>query len=239
MFMDKKEFIIKINNLLIKEYGIPERAKQVPDPLDLLVATILSQNTNDNNSFRAYNNLKNYINSYEDIQNMELETLMNLIKPAGLTKQKAETIKNLIEYLISNYGSANLGFIHNFNDEFILNLLTNIKGIGVKTASCVLLFSLYRDICPVDTHVHRIINRLGIVNAKTAEKSFYELNKEFPKGIAHAFHTNLIKHGRKVCRPKEPFCPDCILNEFCSFNSKTNKKIEKIRGDRILLLDNI
>lgn len=237
--MNKKEFIIKVNNILIKEYGVPERAKNAPDPLDLLIATILSQNTNDNNSYKAFINLKTNINCYEDIQTLELESLMNLIKSAGLTKQKAMTIKSLIDYLINNYGKANLNFIYDYDNKTILDLLTKLKGIGVKTASCVLLFSLYRDVCPVDTHVHRIINRLGIVNAKSADKSFYELNKEFPNNIAHSFHTNLIKHGRNVCRPKEPFCGGCKLVEYCKYDKKTNKILNKENNERILLLDKI
>ena len=94
-------------------------------------------------------------------------------------------------------------------DDEILNELTSIKGIGVKTASCVLLFSLDRNVCPVDTHVHRTLNRIGIVKTKTPDKTFANYIKIYLKNTAHQFHTNLIKLGREICKPAKPFCSIC------------------------------
>ena len=237
--MEKNELINFVNETLIKEYGIPERAKNKPDPLDLLIATILSQNTNDNNSYKAYLNLKSKINSFKDIIDMPIEELETLIKTAGLTKQKAKTIKKFMLFLSEKYNKFDLNFINKFTDDEVIDFLVQNEGIGVKTASCVLMFSLYRDICPVDTHVHRLVNRVGIVNTKTPDKSFYILNIDFPKGIAHSFHTNLIKHGRKICRPKNPFCGDCVLKDICKFELKNSLKKTQNDEERILLLDKI
>ncbi len=237
--MDKSDLILEINELLIQEYGIPERAEKPPDPLDLLIATILSQNTNDNNSYKAYVNLKSKINDYSDIIDMKISDLEELIRTAGLTKQKARAIRNFLISLKEKYKQQNLEFIRKYSDEIIINLLTEIEGIGVKTASCVLMFSLHRDICPVDTHVHRLVNRLSVVNSKTADNSFFKLNENFPKNIAHSFHTNLIKHGRKICRPKEPFCGDCALYRICTYKEKSSRKLQIITEERLLLLDKI
>jgi endonuclease-3 len=237
--MNKNELILIVNELLIREYGIPERAKILPNPLDLLIATILSQNTNDNNSYKAYLNLKSNIESYSDIIDMDLEYLEKLIKVAGLAKQKAKSIKNFLITLRNKYNKNDLEFIKGLSNDKILELLTKNEGIGVKTASCVLLFSLNRDVCPVDTHVHRLINRLGIVSAKTPDKSFYMLNVNFPSNIAHSFHTNLIKHGRNICKPKLPYCGSCILYDLCIYGEKLNRKVETKHLNRLLLLDKV
>ncbi len=237
--MDKNKLIYKINLLLINEYGIPERAKELPDPLDLLIATILSQNTNDNNSYKAYVNLRSYILDYSDILVMPSEKLEELIRPAGLTKQKAKAIKNIILKLKAMNNNINLEFIKSLDNNSIIEFLTDNEGIGVKTASCVLLFSLDRDVCPVDTHVHRIVNRLGIVNSKTAEGTYYKLNEKFPPKIAHSFHTNLIKHGRKICRPKNPFCGNCVLKKYCNYINKNDNRTNIFSEERLLLLDKI
>ena len=128
-----------------------------------------------------------------------------VIKVAGLGKQKSASIKSFLSTLKKKNGKLNLHHIKKMSDEEILTELTSIKGIGVKTASCVLLFSLDRNICPVDTHVHRTLNRIGIVKTKTPDKTFEQIKNQLPDGIAHQFHTNLIKLGREICKPSNPY----------------------------------
>lgn len=231
--------IRNVNSQLIKYYGIPKRSIPLPDPLDLIIATILSQNTNDNNSFKAYKNLRSNFKNWDALAQANLASIEKQIKIAGLGKQKSQAIKNLLVTLIQKYGETTLVHLSKMNNEEIFNELISFNGIGVKTASCVLLFSLDRNICPVDTHVHRIVNRTGILSGKTPEKSFAKLNQNFPAGIAHQFHTNLIRLGREICRPNKPLCPHCPIKIKCKYPNKTKDQQLELRENDFMLLDNV
>lgn len=230
--------LIKINHKLIEYYGIPKRQSPLPNPLDTLIATILSQNTNDNNSYKAFNNLKTAFTNWDEVANASKFKIEKLIKVAGLAKAKTQAIKSLLTELKKNK-KYDLNFLREYDNNYIIKYLSKIKGIGVKTASCVLLFSFDRNICPVDTHLHRILNRLGIVNTNSPQKTFIELNENFPDGIAHSFHTNLILLGREICTPKNPKCKSCPLNKICKFENKNEIELKLNKNKRILLLDNI
>jgi len=231
--------IIRINKILINKFGYPERNKTNVNPLDLLVATILSQNTNDRNSYRAFKNLKKNYPDYSMIKNAPVENIKSVIKIAGLANQKAATIKNLITNLPTNKSAPTLNFIKKMENKEALSYLTNFKGVGIKTASCVLLFSLGRNICPVDTHVNRTLNRIGLVKTKNPVKTFEVLNKNFPEGIAHSFHTNLIRLGREFCLPSSPKCIACPLKNICKYPHKNFKKTNKMPQKSFLLLENV
>ncbi|MFZ1290370.1 MAG: endonuclease III [Melioribacteraceae bacterium] len=231
--------ISSINKLLIKKFGIPPRAKDLPKPIDLLIATILSQNTNDKNSYRAFLNLKLTYKNWEDVKNSEIKLIEDTIKIAGLGFQKANAIKNLLEELFKHEGNFDLENLQKFDENDSINYLTNFKGIGVKTASCVLLFSLDKNICPVDTHVHRTLNRIGIVQTNSPEKTFYQINTNLPKGIAHALHTNLIRLGREICKPKNYKCSICPIEKICEFTQKNFELIENSKQNNFMLLDNV
>ncbi|MBZ0178155.1 MAG: endonuclease III [Melioribacteraceae bacterium] len=235
----KNNKIIKVDKLLKKEFGIPQRAEKLPDPVDLTIGTILSQNTNDNNSYKAFKNLKQSINNWNDLLNLSEKELKYLIKIAGLGKQKAATIKNFVNEIYHKNKKINLDFIKSMSNEESIRELTSFKGIGVKTASCVLLFSLDRDVCPVDTHVHRTVNRIGIVSEKQRDKTYFSLNINFPKRIAHSFHTNLIRLGREICKPQKTLCSICPLIAVCEYESKNLEPAEKKKSNAFMLLDKI
>lgn len=230
--------IIKINNLLINHFGIPKRQNPLPNPLDILIATILSQNTNDNNSYKAFNNLKKKFKKWKEASKASRKEIESLIKIAGLAPAKSLAIKNLLNEVIKR-DDLKLNFLLHEENKIAIEQMTNLKGVGVKTASCVLLFSLDRNICPVDTHVHRTLNRIGLVKTNTPDKTFWAINKNFPDGIAHSFHTNLILLGREICTPSNPKCKECPLNKICKYENKTDKQITNQSKKRILLLDNI
>ncbi len=235
--MNKK--ITQVNKLLVKKYGIPPRPENPPDPLEMLIATILSQNTNDKNSFKAYQNLKNNYKNWDQVASTALSQLEKSIKVAGLGKQKSKAIKDLLNSLLKEYGKITLNNVEEESNDFIISKLTGYKGVGVKTASCVLLFSLRRNVCPVDTHVHRTVNRIGIVEASTPDKTFYLLNSEFPKNIAHSFHTNLIRLGREICKPSQPQCFICPLQKICEYPDKNMAQSSAYKTNDFMLLDNI
>ncbi|PKL83859.1 MAG: endonuclease III [Ignavibacteriae bacterium HGW-Ignavibacteriae-3] len=235
---NRPALIQKVNQLLIKKFGIPMRSKKLPDPLDLLIATILSQNTNDNNSYKAFQNLKDRYKSWIDLNSVKRTELAKIIRIAGLANQKSAAIKNLIGELRKR-GPLSLDFITGLDDHSAIEQLINYKGVGVKTASCVLLFAMNRNVCPVDTHVHRTVNRVGIVSEKTPDKTYYSLNEKFPDGVAHSFHTNLIRLGREICKPSNPNCAACPLLKLCEYKDKNLTPQLKGKEKVFMLLDSI
>lgn len=234
-----KKKIQKINKLLIEHFGFPIRTKKLADPLDIIIGTILSQNTNDKNSYKAFLNLKKNIKRWDELLQMKPSQVEKLIKVAGLGKQKSKAIINLLKNLKENNGKISLSHIKKLNDDEIINELTSHKGIGVKTASCVLLFALNRNVCPVDTHVHRILNRVGIVKTSTPDKTFYAIEKNIPENSAHAFHTNLLRLGREYCTPTNPKCYDCPIESECNFADKNFVSKKPIKKNDFFLLDSI
>ena len=231
--------IISVNKLLIKKFGVPPRNSELPNPVDMTIATILSQNTNDRNSYKAFENLKTNYKNWDELRTAKRTVIESKIKVAGLGFQKSTAIKNFLTQLHSNSGKLSLDYINDLTDEAAITDLTSYKGIGVKTASCVLLFALDRNICPVDTHLHRTLNRIGLVKAKTPDKTFFAINENFPPKIAHQFHTNLIRLGREICIPKNPRCGICPLIKVCKFDQKNLDNKSTGREIPFMLLDNV
>lgn len=234
-----KKRISKINELLIGFFGIPGRNNKKPDPLDMLIGTILSQNTNDKNSYRAYQSLRQKYSTWEEVEKLPASKIEKIIKVAGLGKQKSKAIKNVLTGIKKNHTKLNLNYLKKYDDQSVLDDLTKYNGIGVKTASCVLLFSMYRNVCPVDTHVHRTLNRIGLVNTKSPDKTFSEILDKIPEGTAHTFHTNLIRLGREICRASNPICSVCPLLKICKFESKNLDTSSVRKQNDFMLLDNI
>lgn len=219
---------------------MPDRSKVAPDPVDLLIAPILSQNTNDKNSYKAFQNLKQKYSKWEDVAKLRRTQIEKIIKVAGLGKQKSKAIKNLLLSLLKEKGRISLNHLKKVKNEEILNELIKYPGIGIKTASCLLLFSLKRNVCPVDTHVHRTLNRIGIVKTNSPDKTFYFINGKLPDNVAHSFHTNLIKLGREYCRPAKPDCKLCPVLKICKYENKNlNNKKNELRQNSFMLLDNV
>lgn len=234
-----KKKIEKINKVLIEYFGVPPKAKKNPTPLDAIIGTILSQNTNDNNSYKAYRNLKDNFNSWDELAELKASQIEKFIRVAGLGKQKSKAIYEILQSLKNKNKTVSLNHIKKNSDELILEELTSYKGVGVKTASCVLLFSLERNICPVDTHVHRTLNRIGIVKTNTPEKTFYEILNKIPDDSAHSFHTNLIRLGREICKPSKPNCSICPLVKICKFEEKNLIPSHNLKTIDFMLLDNL
>jgi endonuclease-3 len=231
--------INKINSLLLNKYGVPPRSKTPPDPVDMLIATILSQNTNDKNSYKAFQNLKEKFINWNEVAQLTAGQIEKHIKIAGLGRQKSKAIKNVLSTLLKEKGKISLNHLDKMKDEEILAELTSFPGVGLKTASCVLLFAMRKNFCPVDTHVHRTANRIGIVKTSTPDKSFEILNKNMPEGIAHQFHTNLIRLGREICKPARPSCRTCPLCKICKYPEKNLAESSEYKINDFLLLDSI
>ncbi|MEN8191203.1 MAG: endonuclease III [Bacteroidota bacterium] len=231
--------IKRIDKSLVEYFGIPPRKKDLPDSVDMIIATILSQNTNDNNSYKAYQNLKKRYKSWDNLLSARRTSIEKEIRVAGLAVQKSKAIKEFITNLFNKKNKISLEHIVQMQDNEAIEELTKFKGVGVKTASCVLLFAEGRNICPVDTHVHRTLNRIGVVNAATPDKTFYKINEKFPLKIAHQFHTNLIRLGREVCKSQNPSCGICPLIRVCNYSDKVETNDRKSETKDFMLLDSV
>ena len=212
----------RVAAVLERVLGVPEQQHPLPEPLELLIATILSQNTNDKNSHRAYSLLRQRYPTWEHVAAAPLRSLIATIKPGGMARQKSLRIKEVLQTFKSRYGGYDLSDLATKTNEQVISELTGLNGVGVKTASCVLLFSLGRDIFPVDTHVHRVCGRLGLApGCKTPDQTFKVMQGLVPPRKGYSFHTNLIRFGRKICRANHPACNRCPLYDECLYENKT------------------
>jgi endonuclease-3 len=211
-----KENIKRITYSLEKEYGIPRHKKG--DPLDILIQTILSQNTNDRNRDQAYQALKTRFPYWEDVLKASTRSLTQAIRTGGLAEQKARRIRQILKWIKKREGELSLLFLKKMNSEEIKKTLEGLKGIGPKTVHCLLLFGMGRDAFPVDTHVLRVGNRMGFIpDRMDAEKAHQWMVPLIPKGKSLSLHLNLIRFGRTICRAKNPQCHDCFLVDECSY----------------------
>jgi endonuclease-3 len=220
----------RIVHVLELSQGVPVQSTWSQDVVDVLVATILSQNTNDRNSALAYRRLKSKFTSWEELVSAPVSKVAATVRVGGLANRKAATIKRTLVKLKKRHGSLEYMDFGQRTDEDVLKELPAMDGVGVKTAACVLLFSLKRDVFPVDTHIHRICNRLGIVETKSPEKTFSAMKPIVPKGKAFSFHVNLIQLGREICLSRRPNCGVCHLNRWCDFAQRDSSHGSVTRG---------
>ena len=188
----------------------------------MLIATVLSQNTNDKNSHRAYLELRTSYTTWDRVVKSSDKELAAVIRAGGMANQKSARIHEILRTIRKRYGRYGLESLASKPNGRILDELTSLKGVGVKTAACVLLFAFHRDVVPVDTHVHRICGRLGLTpGCKSPEQTFESINALIPRGKAYSLHINLIRFGRKICRSHHPRCGVCPLYTECTFERKS------------------
>jgi endonuclease-3 len=180
--------------------------------------TILSQSTSDTNRDRGYKSLRERFATWQAVRTAPRREVEDAIRPAGLWKQKARVLQETLEAIYEDRGELDLAHLHRLTDHEVIEYLTRLRGVGVKTAACVLCFSMGRDYMPVDTHVHRVARRLGLIPARTtAEQAHGLLNRDgsVPSELRFSFHILLIRHGRAVCRANRPACVECVLADLC------------------------
>ena len=205
-----------LNRRLERSYGPAQ--KQKLDPLDELMLTILSQSTSDTNRDRAYETLRARFPNWEDVRKAHRSEIEDAIRSAGLWKQKAQVLQETLDALHEENGELDLAYLEGLSDDEVIGYLTAFRGVGIKTAACVLCFSMGRPYMPVDTHVHRVARRLGLIpDRATAEQAHNILNRDdsVPPELRFTFHIQLIRHGRAVCRAGRPACEECVLGDLC------------------------
>ncbi len=236
--------LTEISERLESRFGSNARkpARRKKNLLDVLLAVKLSQNTTDRTSHKAYLNLKKRYGKWEDLINAPLQDIKKEIKVCGMADTKSRDIRTMLREMKDKYGKLTLNHLRKLNDEDIYEELLEYRGIGTKTIACLIAFGLERPAFPVDTHVHRVLNRLGIVNTATPEKTFDVSKKLIPDESKTAFHLNLIKFGRSVCKAPAPLCGECCVYDLCNFGQKQYYKDRnkgKIKENNFIILENI
>lgn len=200
---------------LLDFYGLPEWRTAL-SPLDELVSTILSQNTNDRNRDVAFYRLKDAFPTWEQVRDAVPAAIVECIRPAGLANQKGPRIQTVLREITAERGNLDLTFLKDKPVEEAHAWLTHFNGVGPKTAAIVLQFSLDTPAFPVDTHIYRVSGRLGLRPEKmTVEQAHPHLAGLFDPATYGPAHLNLIRLGREICQARKPDCPRCPLRDLC------------------------
>ncbi|HEU4387065.1 MAG TPA: endonuclease III [Blastocatellia bacterium] len=222
-------------------YGVPANAHH-GDPLDVLIGAILSQATSNANSDRTYDNLKSKFPTWEAVRRARVSSIESAIRLGGLAHQKSIRIKRLLNDIHERRGSLDLSFLRRISIEEARAFLVSLQGVGPITVACTLLFACNRPVFPVDTHILRIARRLGLLPEKCSDKQAHEIMNRMMGDLAptgagdskrqqdraaaarryYETHINLIRHGREVCRPRDPLCEKCCLVDYCEYYSVLN-----------------
>jgi endonuclease III len=220
-----EELARQVHQRLLEFYEQPSWRNPLP-PVDELVSTILSQNTNDANLDRAFESLRQRYGTWEQVRDADPSSVIEAIRTAGLANQKGPRIQQVLKEITAERGSLDLGFLSGLPLEEARLWLMKFKGVGPKTAAIVLCFSLGRPAFPVDTHIYRVTGRIGLRPEKmTVEDAHPHLESLFPPEAYYAAHLNLIRLGREICSPRNPACEHCPLQVICNYARKAARGV--------------
>ncbi|WP_288425769.1 endonuclease III [uncultured Spirosoma sp.] len=201
------------------QYGVDPIRGRV-DPMHELIGTILSHRTTFANERTAYQTMRERFPTWEAVRDAPLDALIDAIKTANYPEIKAPYIQNVLTVLIAERGEANIDFLRDMSTEEAMDWLNRLPGVGPKTSTLLLLFSFHKPVLPVDTHVHRVTQRLGLIGPKvSAEKAHKLLLSYLPSDatVLYNFHKHFFWHGQRVCFWYNPNCTGCVLNDMCDF----------------------
>ncbi|MBU1694114.1 MAG: endonuclease III [Verrucomicrobia bacterium] len=202
---------------LARAYGPLPPLRRLP-PLDALIQTILSQNTSDTNSWRAFASLKKTFRNWSRVAEAPAIAIERSIRSGGLAHTKAPRIRQVLRIIRQREGRLSLARLRRMTSPEVRAWLTGLPGVGAKTAACVLLFSMRRPVMPVDTHVERVTRRLGWVEARLpVERIGPVLERHVPARRMLAMHLYLVQHGRRTCRARRPLCAACAIRSRCQY----------------------
>ena len=210
--------IFTISKLFKKHYGLP-RLSNKKNPLDELIFILLTLRTHETNYSSTYKNIRNRFYPWSKLINAKTTDISKSITSGGLGKQKAQRLKQTINIISNDCGKVSLNFLKKLDTKKCESYLTLLPGVGIKTARCILLYSLNRPVFPVDINTMRILKRLGIID-KTLDykrdKAHNIIQSMIPHRLRYQLHVGLVVHGRKYCLPKNPKCKDCFVVNYCS-----------------------
>lgn len=217
----------KVSRLLHAAYGSPRHGNKT-NPLDELIFIILSLMTTHHSFNRVYAHLKKEVRSWDSLTTLPVGKLRDLIKEGGLSDQKARRIKEIAKRIHNDFGKVTLAPLKFMETEDAEKYLVSLPGVGVKTAKCILMYSLDRPVLPVDTHVWRLAKRLELIGRKVSySKVHEEIEKIVRPPDRYSFHVNALSHGRVVCQALVPRCSICFLNKICPYPKRQLIKPEK------------
>jgi endonuclease III len=209
--------VVSVCRRLRRRYGPVELPEQWP-VLDELIATVLSQSTSDTNSRAAFDELRRRFADWEAARRAPIARIARAIRVGGLAQQKAPRIKAILQQVYEDRGELSLDFLGDLPTEQAIEYLARFPGVGPKTVACVLLFACRKPVLPVDTHVHRVATRLGLIGPRVnAVKAHEELARLVPPRLVLEFHIQLIRHGRTLCLARNPKCEQCPLLDLCPY----------------------
>lgn len=204
-----------VYDILAEYYGLPDQSRRM-DPTSELIWTILSQHTSDINAEKAFGALADKYNSWREVIETPTDQLVSVIRSGGLAQQKAPRIQMALHFIYQRTGGFDISFLSDWSLESAKSWLREIPGVGPKTAGVVLSFSLNQPAMAVDTHIHRVSKRLGLIGPKVSADQAHDLLEKWvrPDRVLN-FHVFLITHGRMICKALRPLCHICPLNKQC------------------------
>lgn len=217
--LDQSARALEVYRKLGEEYGIRpwERRRE---PLHELVSTILSHRTNGANEEKAFQQLWQHFGSWHAIADAPVETIAQLIAPSNFAEVKAPRIKAVLQKIIAERGEANIDFLAGMSVDDAMAWLTALPGVGPKTATLVLLFCFRKPVLPVDTHVHRVSGRIGLIGPRVTPDQAHDLllgMLPHEPDLLWNFHHNMLKHGQRICIWGNPRCEKCVLRHICDY----------------------
>lgn len=222
--MNTSKRIRVILSRLNRAYGKPKVFPR-SDPIDEVIRTVLSQNTNDKNSLAAFAVLKKAFANWDKVLAAPVSKIAHLIRHAGLSNIKARRIKDILKEINRREGGITLKRLGKMSTNGALEYLRSLKGVGPKTAACVMLFSFRKPVMPVDTHIFRVTKRLDLIGEETGIEYAHEIfDNIVPNNLKFNFHLGIIEHGRKTCKAETPHCGSCVLYTLCRFKDKVKYK---------------
>jgi endonuclease-3 len=206
-----------IAEILRQVYGDLQWSAQ-QSAMDELISCILSQSTTDLNRDRGFAGLKNRFPTWQDVVDAPTSEVVDAIRVAGLANQKAPRIQDALNYIYQERGEYNIDFLKDIPLDEAKAWLTQMRGIGPKTAAIVLCFAFGLPAFPVDTHVHRVGRRIGFAPEKMAADAMHDVMEAIvPDDQHYAFHIYLIQHGRDTCTARRAYCERCPLTAYCDY----------------------
>ena len=212
----RAQSIRRVCEIIEGEYGRP-RFGNPNSPIDDLVYIVLSNRTGPDTARETFRNLKRRFPDWGAMLDARLSEVRRILKPAGLSIVKSSQLRGALRRIRRDFDKCSLNKLKRLSAEEAQEYLTSLQGVSKKVAKCVMLYTLNFDVLPVDAHVHRVATRLGWTARKRADQCHAELEALVKPSYRFAFHVGCIAHGRSICRPTQPKCESCVIQQYCMY----------------------